>query len=615
MSTTLGKSITRIGAPLVVALIIVMIIIQALAMTASPASAAGAGYWHTNGNKIVDASGAVVRIAGINWFGFETGNYSFHGLWSRDYRDVLDQIKSLGYNTIRLPYSSQLFDSGIRATSISNAPTTKWPGGMNLPLMEGGVMNGTPLAPLPMLDEIIRYGGSIGLRFILDRHRPDSGGQSPLWYTAAYSESRWISDWVMLANRYKGNTAVVGADLHNEPHHVQGNGPTSACWGCGDTTKDWRLAAERGGNAILAANPNWLIFVEGVDCFGPGGDSEPPNEWGGGGTASCTWWGGQLAGARDYPVRLNVANRLVYSPHEYDNGVYNQSWFSEANFPNNMPARWDGWWGYLVKENIAPVMVGEFGSTLNDPKDGQWLSTLMSYIGTNGMSFTFWCLNPNSGDTGGILLDDWITVNTTKHAYLSPYFFPLDGGGGGTAVPTLTPTRTNTPPTGVTLTPTRTNTPPTGVTLTPTRTNTPNVTNTRTRTPTRTATGPTATRTRTATRTNTPPTGITLTPTRTNTPTTPPVITNTPTQPTGGACTPVTSTITAPFTFDGAGTFCWQSSNLGTYMNSWNTTSVAINGVNITNLYMASGSYPAKIGGFWYVSYNSSVAWAHFEAK
>ncbi len=77
----------------------------------------------------------------------------------------------------------------------------------------------------------------------------------------------------------------------------------------------------------------------------------------------------------------------------------------------------------------------------------------------------------------------------------------------------------------------------------------------------------------------------------------------------------MTSTIAAPFTFDGAGTLCWQSANLGTFINSWNTTSVSLNGVNVTNLYVASGSYPAKIGGYWYVTYNSTVAWGHFEAK
>ena len=125
----------------------------------------------------------------------------------------------------------------------------------------------------------------------------------------------------------------------------------------------------------------------------------------------------------------------------------------------------------------------------------------------------------------------------------------------------------------------------------------------RTNTPVRTATqvtGPT----------NTPMPGVT--PSRTPTP----IVGASPTPgSTGSTCSPVTSTITAPFSFDGAGTFCWQSSNLGSYINSWNANSVSVNGVNVTNIYVASGSYPAKINGFYYVAYNSSVAWGHFEAK
>jgi aryl-phospho-beta-D-glucosidase BglC (GH1 family) len=41
------------------------------------------------------------------------------------------------------------------------------------------------------------------------------------------------------------------------------------------------------------------------------------------------------------------------------------------------------------------------------------------------MSFTFWSLNPESGDTGGILADDWLTVNQDKMAYLTPILAPL----------------------------------------------------------------------------------------------------------------------------------------------------------------------------------------------
>jgi endoglucanase len=41
---------------------------------------------------------------------------------------------------------------------------------------------------------------------------------------------------------------------------------------------DWRLAAERAGNAVPAANPDWLITVEGIDCY----------------SGDCYWRGGNL---------------------------------------------------------------------------------------------------------------------------------------------------------------------------------------------------------------------------------------------------------------------------------------------------------------------------------
>lgn len=83
----------------------------------------------------------------------------------------------------------------------------------------------------------------------------------------------------------------------------------------------------------------------------------------------------------------------------------------------------------------------------------------------------------------------------------------------------------------------------------------------------------------------------------------------------GSTCSPVNATITAPFIKDGAGTFCWQSSALGSYINSWNVTSLKVNGVNYTNLWTATSSLPAKVNGYWYVSYSSSLSYGHFEAK
>lgn len=389
-------------------LVVVCAVLALVTWQGLPVSqAAGEGYWHTSGNQILDSNNQPVRIAGINWFGMETSSFAPHGLWTRGYKPMLDQIKALGYNTLRLPYCNQLFDAGSTPNGIDFSQNTDLIG-----------LNGAQI-----MDKLVAYCGQIGLRIILDRHRPDAGGQSELWYTAAYSETRWLNDWTALAARYNNNPTVVGADLHNEPH---GN----ACWGCGDVNRDWRLAAERAGNAILAVNPNWLILVEGVESY----------------NGDFFWWGGNLMGAGSAPVRLNVANRLVYAPHDYPASVYPQTYFSAPDYPNNLPGIWDAHWGYLHKNNIAPVLLGEFGTKLQTASDQLWLDNLVSYLGTgvNGINWTFWCWNPNSGDTGGILNDDWQTINFAKHNKLVPIQYSLTGGNP-TPTPTPTPLATPTP--------------------------------------------------------------------------------------------------------------------------------------------------------------------------
>ena len=47
------------------------------------------------------------------------------------------------------------------------------------------------------------------------------------------------------------------------------------------------------------------------------------------------------------------------------------------------------------------------------------------------MSWTFWSWNPNSTDTGGILADDWNTVNENKLVYLEALQFDFDENTSG----------------------------------------------------------------------------------------------------------------------------------------------------------------------------------------
>ncbi|MFA5135990.1 MAG: glycoside hydrolase family 5 protein [Patescibacteria group bacterium] len=360
--------------------ITLLLAITALLVFPKTSAAQSASYLHTEGNRIVNSDNQTVSINALNWFGLETSTFAPHGLWSRNYKDMMNQIKNLGYNTIRLPFSNQALDPSSKANGIDFSKNNEL----------------RDLSGIEVMDKIVEYANQIGLKIILDRHRPDAYAQSALWYTQAYPESKWISDWQMLARRYDKNPAVVAADLHNEPHE-------NACWGCGNPSTDWKQAAERAGNAILAVNPNWLIIVEGVQNYN--------NDY--------YWWGGNLMGAKDHPVNLNIKNRLVYSTHDYPSSVSYQSWFSASNYPHNLSSVWDTHWGYIHKNNIAPILVGEFGSKLETYTDRQWFDTLINYLKINNISWSFWSFNPNSGDTGGLLYDDWINVNQDKQQKLA----------------------------------------------------------------------------------------------------------------------------------------------------------------------------------------------------
>ena len=348
----------------------------------------GTGPLRADGARLVDAGGRQVRLTGVNWSGMETNAFAPLGLNARNVDDMLDQIVTAGFNTLRLPFSNQLLDWTVKRTNINF--------GLN-PNLRG--LNG-----LGLLDYVVNAAGQRGLRVIFDRHRPTADGQSDLWYTAAVPEQRWIQDWLMLARRYRGNHAVIGADLSNEPHGA-------ATWGDDNVATDWRLAAERAGNAILDVNPDWLIIVEGVEHVGP----------------DTYWWGGNLSAAADAPVRLSRPERLVYSAHDYGPQESGQTWLQAADFPGNLPGVWGNRWAYLQQQNIAPVLVGEFGGrSIGADAEGVWQRSLISFLEQGGFSYTYWVWNPDAW-IGGLLVDDRGTLDRAKIDLLRPSQAPLLG--------------------------------------------------------------------------------------------------------------------------------------------------------------------------------------------
>ncbi len=377
--------------------------------TAPAANAQGAGYWHTSGTQILDSNNQPVRIAGINWYGFETTDLVAHGLSNQDYKTILQTIKNEGYNTVRIPFSNQVVE-----TPGTNLNITYWAnfGPANTDLQG--------LNSLQVLDKIVTYAGSIGLKIILDNHRSEAGNSAEsngLWYTSSYPESNWIADWQALATRYAGNPTVIGMDLRNEPHNAYSGG---GCWDCGGAN-DWHLAAERAGDAVQVINQNLLIFVEGTDAYN--------NDF--------YWWGGNLEGVAHSPVTLAVPNHLVYSAHDYGPNEYGQSWFNGSTTPQSLDEVWTTHWAYISQQGIAPVWLGEFGTENSDSdvagsasgSQGQWFQSLTTFLKTEpSLSWTYWALN---GEDAYGLLDsnyDPTPVDALKQSTLASIQFPLNLG-------------------------------------------------------------------------------------------------------------------------------------------------------------------------------------------
>ncbi len=341
-----------------------------------PGALLPAGYLSTIGSQIVDAASRPVRIVAVGWPGGDGDAYAPYGLFAVNYQRTMDDMKAAGFNTIRLPYCDGWVGENAATMPLNNATYTSINYQLN-PDLRG-------LTALQVTDKIVAYAGRIGLRIIIDHHNNACGGgqqRNGLWYDATTSVARFEANWVAWARRYKGNPTVIGYDLDNEPANA-------ATWG-GGGRNDWRAEATRLGNLIQAVEPGVLIIVEG------------PQNWSSTTDLPLRGPEGNLSEVRARPVVLSVPHKLVYSVHEYPPSIADIGVNRE---PEALVAHMNRVWGDVVAQNIAPVWVGEMGSSLRTQVDRAWAQVMVPYLngklGAEGGP-TF------SGDQQGIGIDWW----------------------------------------------------------------------------------------------------------------------------------------------------------------------------------------------------------------
>ena len=364
----------------------------------------------TSGDHICDLNGTEVWLTGCNWFGYNTGSNLFDGVWACSLDDALISIADRGFNLLRVPMSAELllqWKNGEYPEANYNHAYNAYLDGMN---------------SLEIWDHVLSVCEAHGLKVMVDIHSANTdamGHMAPLWCTDDFSEEDYLEalDWI--SERYADNDTIVAYDLKNEPHG-KASEDEHAIWNDSDDYNNWKRVAQEAGNIILDNNPYALIVIEGIQIYPidpQANDFTSTNDE----DYYNSWWGGNLRAVADYPIDFGSPERnaqIVYSPHDYGPAVYAQPWFEGGfTYESLIEDYWYDSWLYIDDTGTAPLLIGEWGGFMTGD-NLTWMEYMRQLIGEYHLNHTFWCFNANSGDTGGLVLDDFTTWDEDKYEFV-----------------------------------------------------------------------------------------------------------------------------------------------------------------------------------------------------
>lgn len=375
------------------------------------------GFNFTLARNKVALNGIPLNIKGVNWYGFENANMVPEGLYANSMETYFKFLSAHGFNAIRMPFSAEF------AMHFDNANAKV---GTNPSIVKPTYFKNDPdlhnKSPKEVLVKFLKLAYKYNMLVLPGLHQFYAGhwdgsrvvntnwdASNALWYyvpgaDAAFSSvldvpdkrpafplERVCSLWAKMAAFFKDYPHVFAVDIKNEPRGSFGPEDPRA-WPA------WAEGAGKVGSAILRSNPRLLLFIEGL----PGQRIN---------------WGGNLKGASSTPVKVydgagkQIKNRVVYSPHVYGPDVAPGLEYTDTV--------WDQYFGNMKN---TTVVVGEWGGLMNTkPGRGTGLhdletnKRLAAYLQRKRFDSFYWALNPTSGDTGGLFLDDaWSVPAFTK---------------------------------------------------------------------------------------------------------------------------------------------------------------------------------------------------------
>ena len=378
--------------------------------------------WLTvSGTHIVDMNGTEVWLTGCNWFGYNTGTNLFDGVWNCNLKDTLESIADHGFNVLRVPISAEL----LLQWKNGETPRANYNNAYNEEL--------NSMNSLEIFDYVLSLCEQNGMKVIIDIHsaKTDASGHNhPVWYNGDITVDDFVEALSWCAGRYKNNDTIIGYDLKNEPHGKASETP-HAIWNDSDSPDNWKKVAERAGNAVLDENPHALIIIEGIQIYPKNIEANNFVSKNDEDDYYNTWWGANLMAVRKFPIDLGSPERnaqIVYSPHDYGPRVYEQPWFKGGfTYDSLIKDAWYDYWLYIQDEGIAPVFVGEWGGFM-EGDNLKWMEYFRQLIAEKHLHHTFWCFNANSGDTGGLVKDDFKTWDEEKYNFVKEVLWQTEDG-------------------------------------------------------------------------------------------------------------------------------------------------------------------------------------------
>jgi endoglucanase len=456
------------------------IVLGTVMLLVSSVPAQSQNVWSVDSAGNINLNGVQFMVKGVSWTGLEgrelpadmdtppgapmelyMGNVSWFES-SRTYDQDISEIKSMGFNVVRLPIVPQTLDPADpqgRDPYLKNSQSVRIE---NARLALETVIKKLNTAGIYVILDIDSCSNYVGWRAgRLDARPPYPDGtwtdydhkreecscsatNNPLSVTRiqAYDSTKWLADLRTLAGLRTelGVSNIMGIDILNEPWDY--------------TWAEWKSLIEQAYQAINPVNSYILMFVQGIWTTAGYQDGTPnttvrvphgvetfvPNK------------GENLFEAGTNPPAV-PKTKLVFAPHVFGPSVFVQSMFMDPNQPacagldgeNSGDAGcnivinpaiieqgWEEHFGYLKDMGYA-VVIGECGGNMDWPHgadlrtqnrysyltdftlDLQWQMALAHYLVNKRIaSVIYRAINPETRYTGGIYRHAYDPITNTN---------------------------------------------------------------------------------------------------------------------------------------------------------------------------------------------------------